>query len=338
MAPKATNKTATQKELAERLGISQMTVSRVLNNRPGASKKLRAKVLKAVKQADYIHDHVAAGLRAKSTRIIGLVIPDVAHSFFPDITKSIEKRATKNGYSVILAHSYESYVEECKQIDLLLGLKVSGLIIAPAGRQNELDIYKKLQRMEVPFVFVDRVKKRIDCSSVVTDIEGGAAKLGNYLIKKGYKTWGYLAGPRGVSSSDEHYRGVRNSLRAAGLGLDSMAVVRAGFGEKQGYKAIQRLLSKYKPDVVVAVNDMVAIGAYRFLKENKIKVPKEIALAGFSDLEFSDMLRCPLTTVREKTSLIGQKAIGLLLDEISKPAGARENIRIAAELIIRDSA
>ncbi len=333
-----TNKSITQKDLAKKLGISQMTISRVLNNRPGASEALRTKVLEAVKQTGYIHDHVAAGLRSKSTRIIGLVIPDVAYNFFPDITRSIEKRATKDGYSIILAHSYGSYMQECKQIDLLLGLKVSGLIIAPSGSQDEVDIYRKLESLMVPFVFIDRIKKRVGCSSVVSDIENGAIKITEYLIKKDYKTWGYLAGPPGVTSSDEHFRGVRSCLRAAGRDLGSMVVARAGFTEEQGYKAVKRLLAKCSPDVIVTANDLVAIGAYRFLKEQGIRVPEDIALAGFSDLAFSDILEVPLTTVREKTAILGRKAIDLLLEEIAAPAVSKQHIRIVSELIVRGSA
>ena len=328
----------TQKELAKRLGISQMTISRVLNSRPGASNKLRDKVLKAIEQSGYIHDHVAAGLRAKSTRIIGLVIPDVAHSFFPDITRSIEKKATKDGYSIILSHSYESYSEECKQINLLLGLKVSGLIIAPSGKQNEVDIYQKLQKLKIPFIFIDRIKKKMNCSSVITDIQDGAVKLGDYLINKGYKKCGYLAGPRGVSSSDEHCRGLKKSWRKNGFDVDSLVTIQAGFGEKQGYVAVKKLLDKCDPDVIVAVNDLVAIGAYRFLREKGIKVPQDIALVGFSDLAFSDMLEVPLTTVREKTGLIGQKAIDILIQEIENTNQLAQQIVIDTELIIRKSA
>ena len=327
-----------QKELAKRLGVSQMTISRVLNSQTGVSKKLREKILKFVEQCDYVHDQVAAGLRAKSTQVFGLVIPDVSYSFFPNITKNIECLASKEGYNVILAHSYESYIEECKQINLLLGFRVSGLIIAPAGKQNEIDIYQKLQRLKIPFVFVDRIKKNIDCSSVVTDIEKGAAEMANYLIQKGYKKWGYLAGPSGVSSSDEHLRGLKKSLTAAGLDESSMVMVRAGFDQEHGYKAVQKLLSQVNPDVIVAVNDPVAIGAYRFLKEKGIKVPGDMGLVGFSDLESSDILEVPLTTVRERTNVIGQKAISLLLNEKSSSVATRQKLRIAGELIIRNSA
>lgn len=324
-----------QKQLAVRLGVSQMTISRVLNNQPGVSEELRRKILKLVAQCDYVHDQVAAGLRTKSTQVIGLVIPDVSHSFFPDITKNIENIASREGYSVILAHSNESYEEECTQINLLLGFRVSGLIIAPAGKQNQIDIYQKLQRLKIPFVFIDRIKKRVNCSSVVTDIEAGAAEIAQYLVKKGYKKWGYLAGPQGISSSDEHSKGLTKGSSAF---IDSIITVRAGFDEEQGYKAAKKLLSQATPEVIVAVNDPVAIGAYRFLKEKGITVPRDIGLVGFSDLESSDILEVPLTTVHEKTDLIGQKAVTLLVNEIAFSGVSMQKFRVAGELVIRNSA
>ncbi len=327
-----------QKELAKSLGISQMTVSRVLNNKPGAGKKLRSKIMKAVKQSGYIHDHVAAGLRANSTRIIGLVIPDVAYSFFPDITKSIEESAARDGYNIILAHSHSSYIEESRQIALLLGLKVSGLIIAPAGKQNELEIYQKLQKRGVPFVFIDRIKNKINCSSVVSDIEEGAAGIIGYLLDKGYKSPGYLAGPYGVSSSDEHFKGIKKGLKRAGINPELMTTSRAGFTEIEGYNAAEKLLGKCTPDVIIAANDLVAIGAYKLLREKGIMVPKEIALAGFSDLAFSDLLAVPLTTVRENTNEIGKRAIETLMQKIENPDIGFQQIVIKTELIIRKSA
>jgi LacI family transcriptional regulator len=327
-----------QKQLAKYLGISQMTISRVMNNQPGVSKKMREKVLQAVEKFDYVHDHVAVGLRTKTTHVIGLVIPDVSDSFFPDITMSIEKTANQQEYRVILAHSFESYEEECKQINVLLGFRVSGLIIAPAGRQKEVDIYDKLQRLKVPFVFIDRIKKNVNCSSVVTDTFSGAAELGKYLANKGYKRWGYLHGPQSVSSSMEHFRGIRKSYREAGLTNGNLVSIQAGFSEEDGYRGTEKLLATYDPDIIIAVNDPVATGAYRYLKEKEILIPQKIGLAGFSDLHYSDLLEVPLTTMREKTELIGKEAVRLLLDEINNKDLKKQRLRLTTQLMVRDSA
>ncbi len=133
--------------------------------------------------------------------------------------------------------------------------------------------------------------------------------------------------------------GLRGSCKNAGLRNDMMVSVDAGFEEDDGYKAVQRLLARYeKLQVIIAVNDPVAIGAYRFLKENRIKVPKDIALAGFSDLKSSDILQVPLTTVRENTLRIGQMAIEILLEKIDNPDYKIRKQQLEPEFVARQSA
>ena len=337
MIMSARNFILTQKELAQHLGVSQMTISRVLNNRPGVGPKLRKKVLEAIKKYNYIPNRIASGLVAGSTKIIGLIIPDITNSFFPEITKSIEKKAREKGYRVILAHSFESYKQECEEITLLLGFSVEGFIIAPSGKQNEIGIYRKLQSLKIPFVFIDRIKEGVKCSCVRTDIRKGAFLLGEYLIKKGYKKWGYLRGPKGISSSEEHFQGLKESLEGRDNSLKSITSVHAGFSEEDGYQAIQRLLDKVRVDVVIGVNDPVAIGAYKFLKEKGVRVPYDVALVGFSDIKSASILEASLTTVREPTWKIGEKAVEILIKEINNPEGEKQQIKLEPELIVRNS-
>lgn len=315
-----------------------MTISRVVNGQSGVGKKLRTKILKAMGRSDYVPDYIASGLRTRVTSVMGLVIPDVSCSYFSEMAKVIQGRARKAGYSTILSHSDESYEVECVEINLLRGFRVSGLIIAPSGDQDDVDIYRRLQTYRLPFVFIDRMKKHVDCSYVLTDETKGALLLGNYLISKGYRRWGYLKGPKGVSSSEWHEAGLRQSLKESDGTSCSITSVRAGFMEEDGYRAAAKLLARYKPEVIVAVNDLAAIGALRYLKEKNIRVPKDIALAGFSDLASVDLLEVPLTTVREPFAEIGKRAIEILLQEIAEPGHAKQKVAMAPELVVRESA
>ena len=145
-------------------------------------------------------------------------------------------------------------------------------------------------------------------------------------------------GPKGISSSEEHSNGLKRSLRESGQSLNSIISVKAGFLEEGGYKAVKKLLNKGKPEVIISINDSVAIGAYRFLKEKGIKVPQDMALAGFSNLKSTDVLETPLTTVREPTSEIGKRAVEILLDKINNVGQKKERVKLEPELIIRDSA
>jgi LacI family transcriptional regulator len=327
----------TQTELARRLGVSQMTVSRVLNNRPGVKPEVQKKIRKGMKKYNYVPDRIASGLRSSTTNVIGLVIPNVTDSFFPDITRSVEKEAKKHGFSIILSHSNELYDLECEELLLLRGFRVRGYIIAPSGNQNDIHIYEELQKDKVPFVFIDRIKKKISSSYVVTDIKRGSYEIGTYLASKGYRKWGYLKGPKGVFSSDQHEKGLKEALKKLAPSKCMMVSVQAGFREEDGYEAIKKLLRKSKPDVIVAVNDLVAIGSYRYLKEHNLRVPQDIGLVGFSDLRFVDILEVPLTTVREPTSEIGKKAMEVLLEEINNPSRAKQQVVLEPKLIIRKS-
>jgi DNA-binding LacI/PurR family transcriptional regulator len=330
--------TITQKELARRLKISQMTISRVLNNRPGVGAKLKQEILEQMARHGYVHDQVAAGLRSKTTRTVGLIVPDITDSFFPEITRNIEMEARGEAYRIILTQSYESYEQEVQAVTILRGLRVAGMIIAPSGTQADVRNYRLLEKLEIPFVFIDRVKEKVGCSSVVTDVEKGAWELGRYLIGRGYRRWGYIGGPEGISSSEEHLRGICRSLTEAGRNPDEMVCVRTGFSESDGQRGVGTILKQGRPDVIVCINDPVAMGAYAHLKELKFRVPEDVALAGFSDLKWSGLLEVPLTTVREPTAEIGRWAMRILLDEIRDPDSPRQRMKLEPELVIRQSA
>ncbi len=326
-----------QQEIAQRLGVSQMTVSRVVNNRAGVGKKLREKILKEIRKSGYVLDNIAAGLRGVGTKIIGLIIPDVSNSFFPEITTAIETVARENGYWVTLAHSHEDYSLECEAIDMLRGFRVEGFIIAPSGGQNDVDIYQTLEKVGIPYVFIDRLKTKIKSNAVVTDTYQGALDLGNYLISKGYRKWGYLSGPKGLYNSLQHSRGLRQSIKSAGVDI-AFCSVTADLEEEHGYLATDKLLKQFSPDVIIGFNDPIAVGAYRLLKERSIKVPDEVAICGFSDLKTSRLLEVPLTTVSEATVEMGTRAFEILKNLIENPDGEIETIKLKPELQVRSSA
>ncbi len=327
-----------QKDLARLLGVSQMTISRALNNLPGISPALRTKILRTMRQHDYVRDRGAARLRGSSGRVIGVIVPDIVSSFFPDLIGGIQSAADAAGYLLLLANSRESYADEVRQIDLLREFKVDGLIIAPAGPPGSTAVYRRLAEKGVPFVFIDRCKPRVHASYVVSDTRGGAFILGQYLAGKGYRNWGYLAGPADISSAREHGAGLRAAFAQTGLPDGNWRSVAAGFDEASGFHAANRLLDESSPDLIVAVNDAVAIGAYRALRQRGLNVPGDMALAGFSDLHGSDLLPAPLTTVRERTEEIGPRAFALLLRRIRHPDAAPEGVRLPAELLPRASA
>lgn len=337
MSRRANINPVTQKTLAAKLGVSQMTISRARNNRPGVSEALRRRILKAMEARDYVRDRLAMGLRGVPRRVIGLIIPDVSNSFFPEITAAIEREASARDYRIILAHSHESYEREVAEINLLREFRVDGFIIAPAGKPGQAAVYHKLRRLGIPFVFLDRFKPRVPCSHVVTDFHAGALAIGRHLLAKGCRRWGYLAGPEGVTMTLEHRRGLRQSLRRAAPPPE-WREASAGFDEAGGYRAVQLLWREPLPDAVIAINDSVALGAYRFIKERGLRVPQDVALVGFSNLKLTDLLEVPLTTVAEQTAEIGRRAFMLLWEALARPEHPLQAVRLPPRLIVRASA
>ncbi len=326
----------TQRMLAEKLGVSQMTVSRVCNNRPGVSDVLRRRVMRAMARRDYVRDRLASGMRGAPQRVIGLIIPDVSSSFFPEITAAIERAASARHYRVLLAHSHESYERETMEITLLREFRVDGFVLAPAGRPGQTAAYRRLRRLRIPFVFVDRYKPGVAASCVVTDFQAGARAVARHLLARGYRRWGYLAGPPGMVMSREHRRGLRDPGVQATPLLAWREVV-AGFEEADGYRAVRDLWRAPRPDAIVAINDRVALGAYRFLKERGVRIPGDTALVGFSNLALTDLLDVPLTTVAEQTDEIGRQAFALLWEAIQRPETPPRTVRLEPRLIVRQS-
>ena len=327
--------TKTQRDVAKRFGVSQMTISRALNDRPGVSQKLKKKILFYIEKQVFSTNRIAGSLASGRTKIIGLLVPSVSYSFFPEITDRIEELCRKQNYNTILCHTGEDYERMVKEIRLLMGLRVAGLIITPPARTQKIAIYVELTKKKIPFVFIDRYLSKLENSYVVTDARKGAYEAVKYLIGIGHRKILFIKGPPKTSSAREVYSGYVKALKENELEKN---VISGGFEEKDSYKAIKEMINKnIKPTAIMAVNDPAAIGALEAFHELKVKVPDDISLVGFSDIAISSKIKVPLTTVREDTESMGEKAASILFRMIEERKKIIEKIRLAPKLIIRES-
>jgi len=325
----------TQSELAKKLGVSQMTISRVLNNTPGVGPKLRSKILSYIKKEAFATNRIASSLATGRTKLIGLLVPNVTYSFFPEITDTVEEICRHRGYHTILCHTGEDYGRTASQIRLLTEMRVDGLIIVPPSDCRRTDIYAELDKRRIPFVFIDRYIPGLKSSFVLTDARKGSHAIAAYLISLGHRRITFIKGPESASSAAEVYAGYRTAMNERKL---EKSAVKGGFGEKDGYKAARQILKrKVKPTAIMAVNDPVAIGALQALTEMNVKVPDQISLTGFSDISAASKLNVPLTTVRENTQAMGRLAVDLLFRMIAGRKKVIEEIRLEPELVIRKS-
>lgn len=330
----------TQHEIAKALGVSQMMVSRALNNKPGVEEKKREEILEFAEKFGYRPNRLARSLITKKSNIVGLIIPSVTYSFFPEITNSIEKFARARGYRIILCHTNEHYEQEEEDIGLLREMRVDGLIITPASDRRDTALYRTLQKEEFPIVLIDRYFEDFNCNCVVTNNFNGAYQMVQHLLRTGYRQIAHIQGPPDASSSREIFKGYQKALLEHSIAYDPEIVIQGGFEEQDGYKAAKRLLElrrEKKISAIFCVSDPVAIGAFSCLKEHGVRVPDDIALAGFSDIKGAAMLAVPLTTVREQTHELGKQAVQMLIDEIEHGVKKPKKVLLEPTLVIRSS-
>lgn len=330
----------TVKQIAEKLGVSMMTVSRALNNQPRVDSKTREEVIKTAREMGYVPNLIAKSLIQKKTYTIGVVVPEITHSFFPEAIRGIEEVANKKAYQIILTHSAEDDKREVKAIETLLSKRVDGILISTAESAKDTEIYKQAMKAGHPVVFFDRCVKNIGASSVRIDDVKCAMQITEHLIENGYKRIAHLSGPRNVSIGKERLSGYKKALSNNNIKYDKRLVIKAGFHETGGYKAMLKLLELedgLKPDAIVAVNDPAAFGAMKAIKEHKLKVPRDIAIVGFSDDIRADLIPVPLTTVRQPAYEVGKKAAEKLIRHIENKSEPIEDIVIETEIVIRKS-
>jgi LacI family transcriptional regulator len=326
------------KDIAKDLGVSLMTVSKALRSHTDISEETRQRVLRRMRELNYQPDWIARSMVTRRTYMIGMVLPDLMHSFFAEVANGIGRRVQPLGYQVVISNTEEDAETEQRNVEVLISRKVDGLIIASAQRQGNLGIFKALDRSGIPYVLIDRLIAGVNANYVgVKDEELGAIAT-EHLIAQGAKRIAHIRGPA-VSTAKGRLRGYRRALERRGIKIRPEYIVPGQFGDSGGYSAMLQLLQVTpRPDAVFCYNDPVAAGAIKAILEAGIKVPEEIAIIGAGNVHYSDLLRVPLSTVDQSSALIGERAAELLLQCIdAKTPTAPQRIFIPPRLVVRDS-
>ena len=309
---------ATIKDLARELKLSPSTVSRALRDHPDISPKTKKRVVSLADKLDYHPDSIAQSLQTKKTKTIGVIVPEIKQPFFAAAINGIEELAYAAGYTIIVCQSNETADREVLVTRSLGSHRVAGLLVSLSRNTNNLDHFKVLQRRGVPIVFFDRVSNDIEASKVVVDDYKGAFDVVEHLIKSGYKRIAHLAGPKNLSISKFRLKGYMDALQQGNLSFNDSMVVYGGLDDTDGIVGFQKLLNlETLPDAIFAVNDPVATGAFVMIKEHGMKIPDDIALAGFSNTYMTSLLDPPLTTVEQPSYEIGKTAAQLLMEQIN---------------------
>jgi len=334
----------TIKEIAKEAGVSIATVSMILNNKDEKiSKTTRARVLDIAKQMNYIPNIMARSLVTRQTKTIGLIIPDIANPFFPEIARGAEDKASQCKYSVIYCSTDDSISREYKCIDTLNEKMVDGIILAHSVDREEG--LSGLKRCRVPIVLIDRDYEIPNLVGKVLVNNTAASYAGvSYLLEKGYKKIIYIAGPMNTQTAKDRLEGYKIALEEKDVKYYSSHVKIGEYRSHWGEIATNEFLDEgIEFDAIFCGNDLIAIGAIKALKNAGIRIPEDVGVMGFDDIYMARMLDPELTTIKQPNYEMGFQAAELLINalEHSKRNGnlSGEVIKVIldTELIIRKS-
>jgi LacI family transcriptional regulator len=323
-------------DIARKLGISAMTVSRALNGKGEVSKEMRRKVVEVAGRIGYRPHRWARSLVTQRSFMVGVIVPEIAHSFFAEIINGIEDVLEKAGYDILLCHSRSDPERERNEIQALIGGRMDGLIVAPEQPEKSPQPFVDLRRLQIPFVLVDRFFPGSDFSCVrLDDLEAGFMAT-KYLIELGHRHIAHISGPD-LSTASLRRRGFVKALRQFGFQQDRRSIVAAPFGIDQGREAMKKLLRlKPRPTAVFAANDPQAIGAIYACREAGLRVPEDISIMGAGNIEGVYHPNPFLTTIDWPRQELGRAAAEVLLSAIGNPKASQTEVRIyPPELLIR---
>lgn len=329
----------TMKRIAAALGVSVTTVSKVLNDRADIGPATRARVLAKVKALGYQRNAVARSLSLRRTHTLGVVIPDLMHSFFVEVVAGVEPVASARGYGLLLCSSGEDARKERAELEMLRARQVDGIVLASVHASGNTGLLRQLTRLGTGLVMIDRDDHPgVRCHRVLTDDHLVGMLATTHLLDGGRRTVAHIGGPP-VVHARRRERGWRDALRACRIKPPAEWFIRAGFMEGDGYRAMTRLLAvRPRIDAVFAANDPAAIGAMKAIWDAGLRVPEDIAVVGAGDIALGDLLRVPLTTVSWSRRDLGRCAAELLLDRAGDPtAPAARRVVVPPRLIVRAS-
>lgn len=311
------NAQVTLQAIARHLNLSVSTVSRALRGLPEISPATRQAVVDLATQWDYQPNQLASSLVSSHTRTIGVVVPNTGYPYFSSIIASMEEAALREGYSLLLSQSSESYQRELVHIQSLLRSQVEGIIISLARDTADAEHLHRLVRRQVPLVLFDRYAEEVVAPRVVVNNRLAARQAVAHLLENGCRWVAYLAGPANLTISNERLLGYQDALAEAGIDFDDTLVLHCDFTTDNAIRQTNLLLAmKHQPDGILAFSDRIAIASMYALRQRGVCVPDQIAVVGFNDEPVSALLTPSLTSVAQPTYEIGQLTMALLLEQI----------------------
>jgi DNA-binding LacI/PurR family transcriptional regulator len=333
----------TIKDIAKALGLSTSTVSRALRDSYEISQETKKLVLDYAAKINYHPNPIALSLKERRSRTIGIVVSEIANSFFSQVINGIESVAYNHGYNVIIAQSRESYNREMLNLQFLTSRSVDGLIISVSTETRDFSFLNEFHQKGLPIVFFDRIVDQIKTHKVIVDNYKGAYDATVHLLDSGYRKIVALANSDSLSITKERLAGFNAALSDKGIEPNENNIrycQHGGMILSEVEESLNSLLdSPERPDAILALSDKLTTGSLRLLKTRKLRVPEDIGLIGFSNTDLTELLEPPLSVIRQPAFEMGEISTNLLLQliESKRPVTDFETRVLSTELVIRHS-
>ncbi len=319
------------KDIAQELQVTPSTVSRALNGKKGVSAQLAARIVKKCQEMGYKRNAVAQSLITNKTHTIGVLIPDITSRYYSFVVKGVHAYLEAQGYSMMLCNANRHAATERHYLELLQTRRVDGiLLISMTAKPEEL---LQLSASGMPIVQIDNLVTP-QLSAVVNDNYRGATQLFEHMVSLGCRHIACMLGREDNQTTIDRLRGLRDVMARHQLPLDEKALIYIDSTPEEAYRRTPELLAT-RPDAIFGINDMVTVGIMRYCLEHHIKVPEQLRLVGYDDIDIAALMYVPLTTVHQFKFTLGKTAAKLLLDEIADPTQPHQTITLMPSLKVR---
>ncbi|MFT3701987.1 MAG: LacI family DNA-binding transcriptional regulator [Agriterribacter sp.] len=336
------SKPVTIKDIAKKFKCSPSTVSRALNNHPVINEDTRKNLQEYARKVGYQRNQVSLNLLNKKTASMGVIVPTINNYYESAIIEGLDAALQPLGYSLHICVTNEQYLLELGYIEKLLSNRVEGIFVSVSQETYDAGHYEHFENVykrHIPLIFIDREYEGFAAGSVTIDDYHGAFAAVEHLILTGRKRIAHLKGPNGMAVSEQRYKGYSECLRKYGFAEDDTLIANTNFKVESAVEPVTQLLQlANRPDAIFCVNDQVAIGAMKAIRDKGLTIPGDIAIAGFDDSPISGYISPSLTSVARPGRQIGIEAARILTNYLNAgDAHVIENMILPSELIVRES-
>ncbi len=328
----------TIKDIAKKLNVSISTVSRAFNDKYDIKKETKDLILKTAEEMGYIPNPMAKKLSQKRSLNIGVVVPEFINEYYSEIVIAIQEFFRSKGYQVLVMQSDEDETQELTNAQTLIHNMVDGLIVAPTAGYKNMQYYQSRIKEGYPLVFLNRIEESVPVSKVVFNNTKWSFFATEHLIRQGYQKIYHLSGYKDLSVTNERVEGFKKAMDKNNIQKENYKIIETGLLAEEGMEVVEGLMFHHDiPDAFFCVNDMVAIGVMKKLKDNGYRIPEDVAVVGFTETRIAKLIIPQLTSVKQPTFEMAKKAGEILLKRITNPSAEIETQIFNGELNVRKS-